>query len=375
MEYIDWSLLKKSVLQETTAEEEAEVKAWREVSEEQGRYYDKLSSFQQQPEKEEVDVKHHYRIFVHSTNTFKIRRRLRILGYAAACLAGVCLLIIYIHRPQVRLLPQAETIAAGTSRAVLYPANGTPLVLGKDKRKEILATADFRLEQEQGSVRYTVVDTLSVQLEMHTLKIPRGGEFQLCLSDGTRVYVNSESEVKYPVVFTGNTREIILSGEAYFQVTKSEKPFIVRVDGMEVRVWGTEFNVRAYGDERKIQTTLASGQVEVITANGKMMLAPGEQAVLSEGETLRKQKVDVGKYIAWKDGFVAFENERLEDIMSKLAKWYQIEVFYKAPDLKDIRFTGNIDRYGDIRILLDKIGKLDVVRFTVKGHCIVVEPK
>lgn len=375
MQPIDWSLLKKSVLHETTADEEAEVKTWREASEERGQYYNRLLSFHQHTEKEEVDVNRHYRRFLHSTHVFHVRRRLRIIGYAAACLAGICLLIIYIYRPQVQLLPQTGTIAAGTSRAILYPANGTPFFLGKDKRKEILTTADFRLEQNQGSVSYTVVDTLSLHPEMHTLKIPRGGEFQLCLSDGTRVYINSESEVKYPVVFAGDTRQVLLSGEAYFQVTKSEKPFVVCVNGIKVRVWGTEFNIRAYDDEEKIQTTLASGQVEVVTKNGKLMLAPGEQAVLSEGKKLMKQKVDVEKYIAWKDGFVAFENERLEDIMSKLSKWYQIEVFYEVPDLKDIRFTGNINRYGDIRILLDKIEKLDVVRFTVNGHCIVVEPK
>lgn len=376
MKKIDWSILKRSVSGETSYEEEKMVQCWKDASEEQCVYYEKLLLFHRQASKEGVDVDRNFQDFIRKISLSSRRRYLRVLRYvAAACLVGIGILILYIHRPSSLPAAFPEAIVAGTSKAILYPGSGQPIYLEKEKRHEIMANTVFRLKQERNVVNYTVADTTTLPSEIHTLKIPHGGEFQLCLSDGTHVYINSESEISYPAVFTGNERRITLSGEAYFQVARSTAPFIVIVNNMEVKVLGTEFNLRAYTDENSVQATLVKGKVEVAANQDRMLLIPGEQAVLSAGRGLFKRTVDVTKTVAWKDGFVAFEDERLEDIMTKLSKWYNFEVFYESAALQDIRFTGNIDRYGDIRILLDKIEKLDVVRFAVRGHCITVKPK
>lgn len=375
MRKIDWSLLEKSALKQATPEEEKEVEVWKGESGENRKYYERLCSFLARKEKRNVDMEWYYRDFVRRRKNVH-GRILRIAGYvAAACIVGAAMILLMVNRPVPRTLIEPRIIVAGSCKAVLYPGNGSPVVLEKNTCREILNDGNFYLSQENNQINYTTADSIYPQSEIHTLQVPHGGEFQLCLSDGTQVYVNSESELKYPAVFTGDERKISLRGEAYFRVAKSARPFIVEVNGMEVQVFGTEFNIRAYPDEQNYQTTLTKGKVEVRKEGQKVFLQPGEQAVLTGGKDLLKHKVDVSKYTAWIDGNVAFEDERLEDIMTKLAKWYNIEVFYLQPELKDIRFTGDIDRYGDIRVLLDKIEELDVVGFEIKGNCITIKSK
>ena len=203
------------------------------------------------------------------------------------------------------------------------------------------------------------------------MQVPRGGEFAMKLSDGTMVYLNSETNLRYPVQFHGEERRVILSGEAYFDVTKSDKPFIVEVDDYEVRVLGTRFNVQAYKGE-SFETTLEQGSVEVEVNARVVLLKPGEQAVVTEDGELSKQKVDVHRYTAWKDGQFVFDDERLEDVMNTVARWYDIKVFYRNPEVKDIRINGNISRYKDFSVLLEKIEKLEIVYFDIKENVITV---
>lgn len=376
MKKIDWSILQRSVSGETSSEEEKMVQGWKDAAQEQREYYEKLLLFHRRASKERVDVDRNFQDFIRKVSLSSRRRYFRVLKYvAAACLVGIGILILNVQRPSSLPAAFPAAIVTGSSKAILYPGSGQPVYLEKEKHHEIMANTFFRLKQERNVVNYTLADTTSLPSEIHTLKIPHGGEFQLHLSDGTHVYINSESKISYPAVFTGNERRITLSGEAYFQVARSATPFIVIVNNMEVKVLGTEFNLRAYTDEKSVQATLVKGKVEIATDQDRILLIPGEQAVLAVGGGLSKRTVDVTKSVAWKDGFVAFEDERLEDIMTKLSKWYNFEVFYESAALQDIRFTGNIDRYGDIRILLDKIEKLDVVRFAIRGHCITVKPK
>ena len=205
--------------------------------------------------------------------------------------------------------------------------------------------------------------------------MPRGGEYALQLSDSTKIWVNSESELRYPETFGADVRVVDLKGEAYFSVTKdSVRPFIVRTGGMELRVLGTEFNVNAYEDGDGLVTTLVSGKVALRAGNASLMLEPGEQAVLSV-DGFSKELVNVQRVVAWKDGVVAFEDERLEDLMDKLSRWYDVQVFYQNADLQDVRITGYIDRYKDIQILLDKLEMLDLAEFEVRGRTITVREK
>ena len=191
------------------------------------------------------------------------------------------------------------------------------------------------------------------------------------LSDATMVYLNAETDLSYPVQFYGEERRVKLTGEAYFDVTKSDKPFVVEVNGFEVKVLGTRFNIHAYQEETRFETTLEQGRVQVQTKD-HTLLEPGEQAVLTEEGELSKQKVDVRRYTAWKDGQFVFDDERLEDVMNRVARWYDIKVFYRNPEVKDIRINGNISRYKDFSVLLEKIEKLEIVYFDIKGNVITV---
>lgn len=372
MQKIDWYLLKKSVLEETTPEEEECVQSWIRESEDNQRFYARLRAFFWQTAKKKVDVEGNYQRFIKSTKKYARRNTTRRFSYAAAACLIFGMLILLLDRPGGLSLQQQQPIASGTYKAILYPGNGQPVVLNSKEHKEILTAGNLRLSQRDSCVSYEAVEPVARLAEMHGLEVPHGGEFQLTLSDGTQVYLNSMSRLNYPPVFTGRERRVELSGEAYFSVTHSDLPFIITVNGVEVKVLGTEFNVRAYPDEKNFQTTLVKGKVAVTASSEEIILSPGEQAVMNAQGKLTKRKVDVTKYIAWREGNIAFEDERLEEIMIKLAKWYNIEVLYAHPGLKEICFTGNINRYGDIRVLLNKIEKLDVVRFHMDGNRIMV---
>lgn len=370
MDPIDWTLLKKSVKEELSPEEKEALKSWLEESESQQEFYDRLTSFLSQEEGGPVDVERNFRIFMKRTQRLALSLFLR---YAAVvvCLLGGAYFFYFNHIVTERPVSE-KRIVAGTSRAVLYTGHKGTISLEQTTEKEILKSSGFRLDQKQNQVNYFLLDTATVLSERHTLEVPHGGEFQLCLSDGTHVFMNSQSRLSYPVVFNGDERRVELSGEAYFEVAKSAAPFIIGLRGMEIRVLGTKFNVRAYDEEDCFFTTLVNGKVEISSERQKLELYPGEQAVYNRENDLSKKQVDVTKYVAWKEGIVAFEEERLEDIMLKLGRWYNIEVFYADPKLKDICFTGSLNRYGDIRILLEKMEKLDIVRFQVKANCITV---
>lgn len=372
MQKIDWYLLKKSVLEETTAEEEESIQTWLRESEDNQRFYARLRAFFWQTAKKKVDVEGNYERFIKNTKKHARRNTTRRFSYAAAACLIFGMLILLLDRPGGHSLQQPQPIVAGTYKAILYTGNGSAVVLNSKDHKEILTAGNIRLSQYDSCVSYRTAEPVSGLVGMHTMEVPHGGEFSLALSDGTQVYLNSMSRLKYPPVFAGEERRVELVGEAYFSVAHSEIPFIISVNGVELKVLGTEFNVRAYPDEKNFQTTLVEGRVAVTASSGQLILLPGEQAVLNEQGKLAKRKVDVTKYIAWKEGYIAFEDERLEEIMAKLAKWYNIEVLYAQEGLKDICFTGNINRYGDIRVLLNKIEKLDVVRFHIEENKITV---
>ena len=266
-------------------------------------------------------------------------------------------------------------------KAVLVLGNGEAVSLGHERAfyerdtNGVYVTGDSigLVYQKSGESAGSVLQ--KKELVYNKLIVPRGGEYALQLSDSTKIWVNSESELRYPETFGADVRVVDLKGEAYFSVTKdSVRPFIVRTGGMELRVLGTEFNVNAYEDGDGLVTTLVSGKVALRAGNASLMLEPGEQAVLSV-DGFSKELVNVQRVVAWKDGVVAFEDERLEDLMDKLSRWYDVQVFYQNADLQDVRITGYIDRYKDIQILLDKLEMLDLAEFEVRGRTITVREK
>ena len=267
----------------------------------------------------------------------------------------------------------------GGERAILKLYDGKTIMLDSTMKSSLIAhEANVRIEMDSNHLlRYSSYDSFGITdaNKNNELIIPKGGEYQVVLADGTKVWLNSASRLIYPQSFMGKERRVVLSGEAFFDVAKSGTPFNVELNGFEVKVLGTRFNINAYEGETRFETTLERGSVE-INVKGKMLLMePGEQAVITNTGELSKQKVDVSLYTAWKDGYFVFEDERLEDVMNTVARWYDVNLFYQNPGVKEIRINGNISRYKDFSVLLEKIEKLDIVHFNIKGNDITVIDK
>ncbi len=265
----------------------------------------------------------------------------------------------------------SSVIEYGRSKAMLFLATGEVIEL-----ESTLDTVHTRIEGENfvnDGKRLVYSDTTRVkEVEWHTLQVPRGGEFVLCLADGTVVTLNADSKIHYPDRFTGNERQVSLEGEAFFEVAKdSLKPFVVKTNNIDVRVLGTAFNLKVYPDEHQ-QTTLVRGAVEVLLNKQQVILQPGEQATCIDQE-LRVERVDIRPYIAWKNERFVFENEPLEAVLKKLERWYNITVFIQDPSLKQLRFTGNLPKYENINNVLNILALTTNIKFELNDCTLVVQ--
>ena len=264
----------------------------------------------------------------------------------------------------------------GTSKAILMMADGKEVVLEQGQNLNILLNERVRVATSSQGIVYEEHGKGMVTEEYNKLTTPVGGEYSLVLSDGTKVFLNADSELKYPVEFSDGKRIVDLKGEAYFEVHKdSLRPFIVRMNGAEVTVLGTSFNVNTYGDDGHIYTTLVNGSVRVSSVkNGQAeVLKPGMQSVMDvQSGQLTVREVDVEPYVAWREGRFVFRAMTLDLIMRQLQRWYDFEVFYQNPELKDYEFRGVIKRDMDLDKVLSVIKVTTNVDFEVKGKVITI---
>lgn len=264
----------------------------------------------------------------------------------------------------------------GTSKAILMMADGKEVVLEQGQNLNILLNERVRVATSSQGIVYEERGKGMVTEEYNKLTTPVGGEYSLVLSDGTKVFLNADSELKYPVEFSDGKRIVDLKGEAYFEVHKdSLRPFIVRMNGAEVTVLGTSFNVNTYGDDGQIYTTLVNGSVRVSSVkNGQAeVLKPGMQSVMDvQSGQLTVREVDVEPYVAWREGRFVFRAMTLDLIMRQLQRWYDFEVFYQNPELKDYEFRGVIKRDMDLDKVLSVIKVTTNVDFEVKGKVITI---
>ena len=261
-------------------------------------------------------------------------------------------------------------IQSGTHRAILTLADGSDVVLDKKQADEIRQGGTV-INIRDNRIDYSG-DSVVAANDYHRLTVQRGGEFTLTLGDGTVVWMNSDSKLKYPMQFSGNERRVILEGEAYFQVSADPlKPFIVETSCQEIKVLGTKFNVSAYADETTV-TTLVEGSVNLtyLTTLEQHRLVPGEQVTVDPlTHEFTVAQVDTGDVIAWTQGMFVFNDHTLEQVMRKLERWYDISVTYSDPGAKEIVFKGNLPRYSDLETLLSMIEKISSVRFeTDRNH-------
>ena len=268
---------------------------------------------------------------------------------------------------------EAKKTVESKSKATLTLADGRKVQLVdnkvqiSDKNVKGIVNDSIKGLQYDKSIK---VDIKSDQLIYNTLKVPVGGEYSLTLADGTRVILNSDSEIKYPIAFGKKNRKVFLKGEAYFAVTHNKKkPFIVDVAEAEIEVLGTEFNISAYEDEKEMYTTLVNGSVRFTTteSNESQILTPNHQIEYNkETKTSTMKEVDVYEFIAWKDGSFVFKSLKLEKILRQLRRWYDFKVVYHDEELKDYRFRGVISRDMNLTEVMKMIEESAGVKIVVK---------
>ena len=255
--------------------------------------------------------------------------------------------------------------------------NGKTVVLDSTMKSSLIAhEANVRIEMDSNHLlRYSSHDSIEMANDNknNELIIPKGGEYQVVLADGTKVWLNSASRLIYPQSFMGKERRVVLSGEAFFDVTHdAERPFVVETSRMNVKVLGTRFNVNDYDDNEEVSTTLVNGSVEIVSGDQQAFrLVPGEQAYGKENE-LEKREVNVRLYTSWIDGKFLFNNTELEEIAKQISRWYDVEIFFSSESVKKVRFTGAIVKFKPLEDLVRMIESTSQVRFSVKGRTIVI---
>ena len=296
----------------------------------------------------------------------------RIAGYAALVVLMIAVGYVFMRRDQDK--DQAYVVEGniepGGKKAILVLGSDEKVVLG-DEAEETLLAGNTTVKKEGNTLVYGEKHAKETAGEYNRLITPRGGEYAVVLADGTKVWLNAESELHYPVHFPEHEREVHLKGEAYFSVSKQAgKPFVVCVGDSRITVLGTEFNVRNYQDE-VVATTLVKGAVRIHDAGRECDLTPGQQAVI-ETDGIRVREVDTDLYTAWKDGYFIYREKTLEDIMKELSRWYDFEIFYQNAAVKDLHFTGNIPRHATINEVLKFLERTHLVHFSVVGRTVIV---
>lgn len=302
---------------------------------------------------------------------------------AAAVLIIISTSIYYFQGSHEQVLVNTETprfkndVAPGNNKAVLTLDDGSKIDLDDAKTGILASESNVDIKKTgDGKLEYTASIQDAKIIKYNVLRTPMGGEYQLVLPDGSKVWLNSGSTLRFPTSFVGSERIVELKGEAYFDITKNSKmPFLVRTNNaMDIKVLGTQFNIMAYDDEKNINTTLIEGSVEVLKGLGKTMLKPGQEAVLNKGSgNIKVSIADLEQAIAWKNGYFIFSNENIESIMRKVSRWYNVDVIYEG-NLSNKDFVGTISRNKNVSELLKMLELTGAVHFSIDGRRITVMP-
>lgn len=381
-EFVIAALIRKELLiGELSIEENALLQEWLSIPENQ-EYYEKII------DAETLKSKERFYKTVNTDLAFeRIKEKIdfeeapvislfdykRVLKYAAVLvfLAAISSVFYYLNN-DAKMQNQevvVKSIEPKYNNPTLVLADGT--VISLEPKKEKIVSKNGVISNLNQVLVYDAKEVKGMALDgENTLIVPVGGIYAVILSDGTKVWLNSKSSLKYPVKFSGNTRDVILEGEAYFEVSKNpHSPFTVKTKSGNVTVLGTHFNVSAYQEDKKFETTLAEGKVKIsqISKTGKdesVVLKPGQQARV-RNETIRVAEVDPYGYSAWKDGKFYFENENLKNILDKMERWYNFNVRFEQKSLEQIKFTGIVLKDQPIDQFLDIIRKTSNVKYKI----------
>ena len=315
-----------------------------------------------------------------------VRRRvipLRKLAVAASIIGVILLsgLLLFNRSGQNSFVKEKvnskrfkNDVSPGGNKATLTLADGSTIVLDEAQNGTLAQQGNSKIIKLEGKLSYDPINKNPKEVVYNTISTPNGGQYQLELADGSLVWLNATSSIRFPTTFVGKERRIEITGEAYFEIAKNrEMPFVVTVNGAEVQVLGTHFNINAYNDEDNVKTTLLEGSVKFASGDNSNTLKPGQQSQLAKNGTIKvANDVNVDEVVAWKNGLFAFENASIETVMRQFSRWYDVEIEYrgKTDDLFIAEMRRNI-KLSDALKALELTGK---VKFDIEGKKIIVMP-
>ena len=363
-----------------TDEEMLELQRWMDVAPENRAMFDRIC--------EGKDILYKYRMYKKIDHRVAYercekrvgikRRSIRVwLKYAAMLLLPLGAIFVMLRNNERKQPVEVATvdILPGETKATLILADGKSVVLQHDTTRDIAVGEGVNAKNSGSGIVYSANGNEKRTLQYNVLQTPRGGEYQITLADGSMVQLNSATQLKFPVVFDKEKREVYLTGEAFFEVQKDEKrPFYVIADGIKIRVYGTSFNVNTH-DKERVQTVLVEGSIGLSAEKGgpEYRMKPSQLGEYRRTDAaLNVKNVEIEPYIAWKDGFFVFENQTMEQIMNTLSLWYDVDIFYTNEQLKNLHFTGHVKRYEKIDNILKAIKSAVGVTFTIKDRTICI---
>ena len=271
--------------------------------------------------------------------------------------------------------PVVNDVMPGTSGAILRLEDGSSIVLDNVSNGNVAQQGSTLVIKSGAAISYVEKNSSKGnQLHYNTVETPRGRQYQLVLEDGTKVWLNAASSIKFPVAFIGNERKVEITGEAYFEVAKNkERPFRVMCNGSMVEVLGTHFNINSYADEESINTTLLEGSVKVVKGNAQRIIKPGEQAQVANDGSLRTlTSVNTEEVVAWKNNNFLFDNTDVKRLMRQLSRWYNVDVVFKGTTDESLKFNGSISRTATLAIVLKMLESTGDVNFVIEGNKLIV---
>uniref|UniRef100_UPI003216DAE8 FecR family protein n=1 Tax=uncultured Draconibacterium sp. TaxID=1573823 RepID=UPI003216DAE8 len=381
-EGIDYWLIWKSYNHELTPTEEAELNDWLESDSRHLEYFDKFKSRKVESINDlysQIDSNQDFKrvISLSKQRHFSFFR----VGMVAASILFVFTLGYFgwewSQNEQPSVCMEEISFDPGVKKATLVLNDGHEIQLDESK-DTLIKESNILIRNTNSSLNYTLSKEKENLGKFNKLIVPMGGEYYLELSDGTKVWINSESVLKYPVGFSRKERKVELIGEAYFEVkSDSLAPFIVVSGDQRIKVLGTSFNVKAYNDELYIETSLVEGKVQLCTSSDKSItheLTPGYQGIFEKGtEDFKIRKVNLQPYISWKDGRFYFRKMSLLEISIILSRWYDVDFEFNDQSLESLRFNGNLPRYDNIQPILNQLSKTNEITFYAYGKTIYVE--
>jgi len=324
-------------------------------------------------------------------NVGQKRKTIRLYQYGAAAailliVFGLTFVFLRQTKPSAKhelLAQKSLDVLPGTNKAVLTLADGSKIVLDEHTAANISDKDGLKISRtKEGQLVYTVLNQGNLKLgstiSYNTIQTPKGGQYQVILPDGTKVWLNAASSLKYPEVFNGNERRVELTGEAYFEVAKNKaQPFHVKNHNQDVEVLGTHFNINSYLDNNTIKTTLLEGRVRVSNGQSVKILKPGEQAITGAsgaGIIRLATDVDTDDETAWKNGLFQFNNADLKSILKQLERWYNVHIDYQT--IPDKKYNGMVPRKAKLSEVLKMLEKTGNIRFEIaEGKKLTVLPQ